>query len=176
VNALRALTVRARLPDGDDQTDDRERAVQQIAKATLALALDDDDRRDAADVAREARRLATSAARADRFATDVLDRWLRSSHVTPSATGWAPSSGPIVLRVGGLSGALAVAMLAERSATLRTAICGRCRTTWAVWREWTPDLALAAGLCATCQSKDRGVQWRARPKASPQGQEDHDDA
>jgi hypothetical protein len=167
-NAIRALVVRGRLPETLERAMDRPLFDRAILPLVSLPGMSDGS------VVSEVRRLVGSAQLSDQFARDVLDRWLLSCHVVASASGWLPTSGLISLRVGGLAGAIAVAVLAERSARLRTAICGRCATTWTVWREWNDSLAIGAGLCKACQASVRGARWRGRATTSPQGQEDDD--
>lgn len=81
--------------------------------------------------------------------------WLRATHVTPALSPWSAEAAPVLMRVRGVAGALAVAFLAERRRKPETAICHKCGVTRTVLRGF--DLAddPAADLCRSCRGKGR---------------------
>jgi hypothetical protein len=149
INVLRALIATSRLADVTEP-----RVIEAALERWSAT---------------EPARLVPEAAAAGRVAREILDRWLLSCHVVPSSGWLREGSAPIILNVGGLAGALAVAVLAEASSRPRTGVCERCGTTWTVWREWDASLAGGLGRCRTCQSQERGTRYRATERGRKEG-------
>lgn len=96
----------------------------------------------------------------------ILDTWVAAVHAVPSAV--PDDFRALVLNVGGVAGAVIVALLAEvyeaSDLGARTATCTRCKVTWRVRRSWD-DSMLLGDLCSACKSADR--QPAARQERPP---------
>jgi hypothetical protein len=96
--------------------------------------------------------------------------WQREAHVALAASTAADRGAPTRLAVGGTSGAVFVSLYVERRLPgLRTAICGRCWTTWRVGKGWRPTHLIGERrpLCEACKNTDRQQRHRTRPGGDP---------
>jgi hypothetical protein len=94
------------------------------------------------------------------FADDLIARWWRATHVVPAVGMTSDPTEPLRFAVGGVAGALAVAMYAERESRQRTATCNACGTTWCVWKDWDQEMALGSDRCQTCKAADNADRRR----------------
>jgi hypothetical protein len=139
LNALRAIAALAKVRTDDDVSN---AAAARLAREPIDLLLGPGEAR--AYVAP-----ATSLALVD----DWLEAWWSAAHIGPP-TPPATAGSPALLTVGGVSGALAVALWIERSQPLRTALCQDCGTTWRPGKNWTEALLIGENRrCPLC--------WRA---------------
>jgi hypothetical protein len=148
VNALRAVSALVKVRAVDVQADGH--------KATRLMSSLLSDLR----VPRAALRSTVEPGRAQAVVDQWLHRWFEGAHVmvTPRAD---------VLSVGGVAGALAVALLVERrgerDGQIHLGLCSACKTTWDQRREWRSAYLLGdEQLCPTCRDTAYAKRWRAQ--------------
>jgi hypothetical protein len=97
-------------------------------------------------------------------AFEVVDGWIKAwwaaAHVGPPSPPSSPGSYALI-SVGGVCGALAVALWLERALPVRTALCQDCGITWRPGRDWTEGLLIGENRrCGLCRNAMRQRRYR----------------